>query len=33
MFNPVKIDENPVMNTPSAAEITLVFEYVVEYGV
>ena len=32
-LSPVRMEEKPAINTPSAAEITLVFEYVVLSGV
>ena len=32
-FSPVRIDENPVMKTPSAVAITCVLAYVLLYGV
>ena len=32
-FRPVRIDEKPVMNTPSAVGMTLVFDAAELYGV
>ncbi len=32
-FKPVRIDENPTMNTPRAVRITLLLEYIELYGV